>query len=226
MIFPFLVGKLCWVIMIKHWSRRAICFGLASLILSACTSLPSVPHIPKNIALSQKANQITPSTPFLKNKTIVLINTISTQAYRQCHKALLKAGIRLFGLKATSKNPNETNKLSISKGQTSASLHAKTFAIDQQKGFIGSYNIDPRSANLNSELGVIIYDEQLANQLHNAFNEQLLHQAYEVKLQDGQLRWHSIENGKPIIFGKEPNVKIDDKIAIFLLSKLPLDGLL
>lgn len=146
--------------------------------------------------------------------------------YAHHRKALLQAGVRLFELKATAKNPNENNKLSRTKGQSTTSLHAKAFAVDNHKVFIGSYNVDPRSANLNSEMGVIIYDDQLANQLHKAFNDHLLHHAYEVKLNKGNLEWHSLENDKPVIFDKEPNVKLDDKLGIFLLSKLPLDGLL
>lgn len=42
------------------------------------------------------------------------------------------------------------------------SIHAKTYVVDSQKVWMGSFNLDPRSANLNTEAGVIIYDEQVA----------------------------------------------------------------
>jgi len=41
-------------------------------------------------------------------------------------------------------------------------IHAKSYVIDSKKVWIGSFNLDPRSANLNTEVGVIIYDEKVA----------------------------------------------------------------
>ena len=37
-----------------------------------------------------------------------------------------------------------------------ASLHAKTFAVDREQAFVGSFNFDPRSAALNTEMGLVI----------------------------------------------------------------------
>ena len=42
-----------------------------------------------------------------------------------------------------------------------ASLHTKAFIVDEEHVFIGSFNFDPRSANLNTEMGVIINDPEL-----------------------------------------------------------------
>ena len=41
-------------------------------------------------------------------------------------------------------------------------LHAKTMVIDSKSVFIGTYNFDPRSQNLNTEIGVVIHDAGLA----------------------------------------------------------------
>ena len=43
--------------------------------------------------------------------------------------------------------------------------HAKSYVIDSQKVWVGSFNLDPRSANLNTEVGVIIYDERVARDI-------------------------------------------------------------
>ncbi len=37
-------------------------------------------------------------------------------------------------------------------------LHAKTLVVDRRVAYIGTYNLDPRSENLNTEVGVIIHD--------------------------------------------------------------------
>ena len=44
-------------------------------------------------------------------------------------------------------------------------LHAKTLVIDGKTVYIGTYNFDPRSQNLNTEVGVIIHDEALAREV-------------------------------------------------------------
>lgn len=44
-------------------------------------------------------------------------------------------------------------------------VHAKTLVVDGRIAFIGSYNLDPRSENLNTEVGLLIEDEALAREL-------------------------------------------------------------
>ena len=44
-------------------------------------------------------------------------------------------------------------------------LHAKSMVIDDEMAFIGSYNLDPRSENLNTEVGVVIHDRIFAKRL-------------------------------------------------------------
>lgn len=147
--------------------------------------------------------------------------------YAHHRKALLEAGVHLYELKSTAKqNTSDKNKLWRTQGQTTTSLHAKAFAVDGHKVFIGSYNVDPRSANINTEMGVVIYDDKLATHFHNAFGDGLLAQAYQVKLNENSLEWHTIEQGQYTVLKSEPNTKKSDKIAIALLSKLPIDWLL
>lgn len=148
--------------------------------------------------------------------------------YAHWRADLLKAGIRLFELKAsaTFNTAQKQGKKEKLHGKSSASLHAKAFAIDNEQVFIGSYNLDPRSANINSELGVIIQDTLLTTRLHNAFGDNLLNQAYEVKLIDDKLEWHTLENGQLVIYHQEPNIKPHKQLGIYALSWLPIDWLL
>ncbi|MDO5652370.1 MAG: phospholipase D-like domain-containing protein, partial [Moraxella sp.] len=147
--------------------------------------------------------------------------------YAHWRQMLLANGIRIFELKSTAKNSDaEHNKLRRTPRQTTTSLHAKAFAVDDYKVFIGSYNVDPRSANINTEMGVVIYDNSLAKRLHNALDDSLLSQAYEVKLDNGRLQWHTVENGRILILTSEPNMQISDRFAITLMGLMPIDWLL
>ncbi|WP_201509624.1 phospholipase D family protein [Psychrobacter alimentarius] len=147
--------------------------------------------------------------------------------YIQWRPVLLKAGVRIYELKSTASEEKRENKLWKARSQSSTSLHAKTFAVDDYQVFIGSYNVDPRSANINTEMGVIINDDQLAKQLHGALSDDLLNQAYEVKLLDnGKLQWHTMENDKKVVYDSEPRVDVSDHIWLTIMSWLPIDWLL
>ncbi len=46
-------------------------------------------------------------------------------------------------------------------------IHAKTYVVDNEKVFIGSFNVDPRSIDLNTEAGLLIYDKKTAQDVAN-----------------------------------------------------------
>lgn len=147
--------------------------------------------------------------------------------YSQWRPNLLRAGVKIYELKSTASEEKRENKLWKARSQSSTSLHAKTFAVDDYQVFIGSYNVDPRSANINTEMGVIINDDELAKQLHGALSDDLLSQAYEVKLlENGNLHWHTVEDGKKVIYDSEPRVDISDHVWLTIMSWLPIDWLL
>lgn len=147
--------------------------------------------------------------------------------YSQWRPSLLRAGVKIYELKATASEEKRENKLWKARSQSSTSLHAKAFAVDDYQVFIGSYNVDPRSANINTEMGVIINDDQLATQLHDALSDDLLTQAYEVKLLDnGNLQWHTIEEGKKVVYDSEPRTDVSDHVWLTIMSWLPIDWLL
>ena len=147
--------------------------------------------------------------------------------YIQWRPVMLRAGIKIYELKSTASEEKRENKLWKARSQSSTSLHAKTFAVDDHQVFIGSYNVDPRSANINTEMGVIINDDQLAKQLHGALGDDLLNQAYEVKLLDnGKLQWHTMENNEEVVYDSEPRVGVSDHVWLTIMSWLPIDWLL
>ena len=82
--------------------------------------------------------------------------------YARYRKGLLRAGVRLYELK-----PGSTvggGRLGLP-GRSGTSLHAKTFALDEAQLFVGSFNLDPRSAELNTEMGLLIDSPALARSL-------------------------------------------------------------
>ena len=74
--------------------------------------------------------------------------------YERRRVALLKAGVELYEIKPDAATI-QAHADEIGK-HSKAGLHAKTFAVDQRSIFVGSFNFDPRSAKLNTEMGLVI----------------------------------------------------------------------
>ena len=70
-------------------------------------------------------------------------------------------------------------------------LHVKAMVIDRERVFIGSMNLDPRSAELNSEMGVVVESPGLASELAAAMERDMAPEnAWRVTLDaDGSVRW-------------------------------------
>ena len=86
--------------------------------------------------------------------------------HRQRHK-LLKAGVELYEFKA---HPQIQTDLverypALAHKNPVFAIHAKSMVIDDELMFIGTFNLDPRSANLNTEVGVLVESKQLASEL-------------------------------------------------------------
>jgi putative cardiolipin synthase len=111
-------------------------------------------------------------------------------------------------------------------GSSGASLHAKTFAADGSLVFVGSFNFDPRSAELNTEMGFVIESAPLAREIETVFREDVPFDAYEVRLsEDGRLFW--IERGEAVVRHEtEPGTTLWRRVLVRILSLLPVERLL
>ncbi len=110
--------------------------------------------------LAQSDIQVRVLTNSFKANDVPLVHAF----YGKYREDLLESGVQLYEFLATpaAEALNENNeeiskkaKVSI-KGLSRSSLHAKLMAIDEKQVFIGSFNFDPRSANLNTEIGVLL----------------------------------------------------------------------
>jgi len=141
--------------------------------------------------------------------------------YARRRQALLEAGVRVFELKRA---PGEAADGPGWAGSSSASLHAKTFAVDDAKIFVGSFNFDPRSARLNTEMGLVIESSELARPLHEWFDTRVPILAYEVKLaEDGGLYWIEHTEAGERRYDTEPAAGFLLRAWVGLLSFLPIE---
>jgi len=168
-------------------------------------------------------------------RVVVITNSLAStdgvivhSKYQLYRKPLLEAGVELYEIKPTARALHERRAGSFhgSGGPGSASLHTKTFAVDRPIGFIGSYNLDPRSSKLNTEMGVLFNCPALAKRLPETTERDLDRNSYHVELDHSRLTWVTREGDNYVRYNSEPKASLWNRIQAQVLSWLPIKGLL
>ena len=111
------------------------------------------------------------------------------------------------------------------KGLSRSSLHAKLMALDEKQVFIGSFNFDPRSAYLNTEIGVLLNSPTLARSVHSTMDQNLSKYAYKLVLNaENKITWQRQTSQGPVIYTKEPRMKWWQRAGMKVISWLPIEG--
>jgi putative cardiolipin synthase len=144
--------------------------------------------------------------------------------YRRYREDMLKLGVDLYELSAVRVKKNKRMFLYSSE---LGRLHAKLLVIDRKKVFVGSMNLDPRSAITNTEMGAVIESPELARELLRVIDIDRLQSAYRVRLApQGGLEWLSIEDDEEVVRLEEPESSGWLKIKLWLLDHLVPENLL
>ena len=141
--------------------------------------------------------------------------------YMKYRRPLLREGVRLFELRPEAAGAKRARASKPFPGRSRASLHGKTFVFDRTSAFIGSLNLDPRSLEQNTEVGVLINSPALAGEVAALFDRWASPElAYEVTPgANGGLRW---TGG----FTDEPGAGLWRRLAVKFFSHLPIDSLI
>jgi cardiolipin synthase C len=146
--------------------------------------------------------------------------------YAKRRKALLEAGVTLYELRRMG-TPDPVSQKTGPFGSSGSSLHAKAFGVDRMHIFIGSFNFDPRSARLNTEMGFVIDSPALTQRMGEALDRRIPAEAYEVRLTpEGKLYWLERRGDAQVRYDVEPGTTVWKRLAVRLLSLLPIEWLL
>lgn len=205
------------------WPRLRSALGKPALELQ----LVSAYFVPGTVGVEYLANAVARGV-----KVAVVTNSLEATdvpavhvGYAKRRRALLKAGVRLYETKRTFAGPKVNGRAPA--GSSRASLHAKTFAVDRSRVFIGSFNFDPRSARLNTEMGFVIDSPALAAAMAARLASDTPERTYEVRLSKaGTLQWLERCDGEEVMHDHEPGTTFWQRAAIELLSILPIEWLL
>jgi putative cardiolipin synthase len=141
---------------------------------------------------------------------------------------MLEAGVRLYELKPVAGDGSTGKKSTF--GSSKASLHAKTYVFDRKSIFIGSMNLDPRSVELNTEIGVYCESEAAAREVVDGIDANLDRVAWRLELRPdanggSHIVWiDTAANGTVTVLDKEPDVSAWRRTGIWFLGLLPIES--
>ena len=147
---------------------------------------------------------------------------IGYTAYRD---PMLALGVDLYEVSGSRVKRNRRDNLF---GASLGRLHAKLAVVDRKVLFVGSMNLDPRSATINTELGAVVNSPELAREMLRIIDIDRLQSAYRLRLSaNGQwCEWLGIEDGKEVVLTEEPDSSLWLRIKLMLLRPLVPLGLL
>lgn len=136
-------------------------------------------------------------------------------------KQILEAGAEIYELRPDSGVIRKTWK-----GKPQAGLHTKAMVFDDESLFIGSFNLDPRSANINTEAGIYVESPELAKQLRSYMDEGIQpDNSYRLQLDEhGNLVWITQIDGEEVRYNKDPLSTLGQRIMSGFIVILPVES--
>ena len=160
-------------------------------------------------------------------KVRVLTNSIRSNNHLAAHSAyrkhigrLLDHGADLHELRTDAGSREDYIVLPIA--DKHLALHAKVIVVDQDKLFVGSPNLDPRSLRLNTEMGLLIHSPALNHEVRTALDRDFqLANSWKLSRDDaGQVQWESDAE----VRSHQPAAGAMQELYDWLLMNLPIEG--
>lgn len=212
--------------------QRAIGKPSSQLDLISPYFVPTKSGVKAFIAMQERGVKVRVLTNSLSATDVAAVHA----GYAKFRKPLVKSGVEVYELSRLSSATKKERKLAAEKnalsafGSSGASLHAKVFSIDSRKVFVGSFNFDPRSIHLNTELGFVIESPVLAKKVSDDFYRAYINHAYQVQVSENNtlywLEYDETSDDKTIRYNNEPNASVWQRMAANVISWFPIDRLL
>ena len=148
--------------------------------------------------------------------------------YRKQRKKLLETGAKVFEMRPDAAVERALfTAEQLEENKTFFGLHAKTVVFDRKVTFVGSFNLDPRSVNLNTEMGWLVESESLAEAVAESIEKDIsAGNSWQVILKDdGHPEWITVENGVVTVEAeKEPMTTAAQRAEADALAIVPDDA--
>jgi len=150
------------------------------------------------------------------------------EGYRKQRHRLLETGGALYEMRPDAAEERALfTEAQLEENGMEFGLHAKTVVFDRHVTFVGSFNLDPRSINLNTEMGLLVESEELAEQVAASIeNDVAGENSWQVRLtEEGSLEWVTVQDGEVTFRTEtEPQTSRWRRAEAWLLEAVPDDS--
>jgi putative cardiolipin synthase len=166
---------------------------------------PYVVPMPRMTEALQQAGRAGARVSVVTNSLATTDEPLAHFGYARHRAALLKMGVALYELMPERKTAHAAN----DDGHLGSlgRLHAKLAVVDRRWFYVGSMNMDRRSAHCNTELGLVAESPALAGELADLIHREHMSTSFSVSEADGatSLRWRVSREGRATVFETEPD---------------------
>jgi putative cardiolipin synthase len=206
-----------------------------SELLIECAYLVPTRQVDRALrALREQGVAVKIMTSALEASDVTMVYT----AYTHHRRALLRAGIELYEYKGQPALTRSERTWYRRPRLSSSALHSKAIVFDRQRVWIGSFNLDPRSVSLNTEIAVLVQSDHLAAQMADYIAEDFSpRRSWRVQLEKSavfppvpprrgnsvreHITWTGESNGKLSKRYRQPAASGWQRLKEFLYSLVP-----
>jgi putative cardiolipin synthase len=160
-------------------------------------------------------------------RVVILTNSLASTNHSSVHavyaryrKPLIRQGVELYELR-----PIADGSAVGDVDPARLTLHSKVAIVDRQSSFVGSFNLDPRSLYINTELGMVVESDEIARAMAASGLESLKTVAYRLQLtRRRRLNWHYRSGGQDLVATTEPDTSFWRRLLTRLMGLLPIEG--
>lgn len=215
---------------IQHRPQRLVTQQMTSVLGKATQQVrmvspyfvPTANGVKELEQLSEQGVQIKVLTNSLAATDVPAVHA----GYQRSRRRLLMAGVRLYELRRL-EDTQQQKKVRPYFRRAATSLHAKTVTVDERQVFVGSFNFDPRSAQINTESGLVISSVEIATRINAIFEHELPLKAFQPRLNRFyKLYWLDSSSVPAVRHYKEPKAGLVRRLLVWLTARLPVEHLL
>ncbi|WP_256354392.1 phospholipase D family protein [Variovorax sp. dw_308] len=150
----------------------------------------------------------------------------ASAGYARYRLDMLKMGVDLFEI--DSSQLKNDSLIGAALHATIGRSHSKLIVVDRQTTFVGSMNLDLRSSRINTELGMLVYSPELAENVLTLADRVRDTGSFRLRLaQPGdRVQWIGVDHGVEKVYDSEPGVSLGTKLQLLLLFPFISESLL
>jgi len=184
--------------------------------------VPRDPGVALTAALHARGVRVRVLTNSLASNDVLAVHS----GYQKYRDDLLENGVEIYELRPDS-TMDRLRWSGLPSLKSRAGLHAKAMVVDRRYVVVGSYNLDPRSADINTELALLVDSPAFAELVAEFFDDGVdPKNSYRVTLEEGRLLWTTSDGGTVRVYTEEPETSFWQRFKVDVLGILPIHSML